>query len=332
MKLTSRMILILLATTCGLHQSLAVNLVDNGDFETIVTEEDVPALDAYGLQRAAAWFRAGSSPQDYTTPVTELINPANMNNAAGNNLGDDSDGNGNSSAALNFTTEPGGTLGLASDWRTRAIDTVPGETLIYSMDFKFIGVSPDDEVFGGFFNGLFAQVRSFAGEAADGGTQDPFVGERNVPVQYRANYAPDVWHTVRDRVVIPAGGEFTDIRISVNTFDPAWLFNGQILIDNIQLIRLSADFDDDLDVDGADLAIWKSGFATNATGDADADGVTDGTDFLIWQRELGLVVPPELPPVPKPTAIAAVGAVPEPAGLPLAVSSLAAAALFRRKR
>ena len=55
---------------------------------------------------------------------------------------------------------------------------------------------------------------------------------------------------------------------------------------------LAADFDQDGDVDGADLVKWKAGFganggATHMQGDADGDGAVGGGDFLIWQRQLG---------------------------------------------
>jgi hypothetical protein len=49
----------------------------------------------------------------------------------------------------------------------------------------------------------------------------------------------------------------------------------------------TADFDDDLNVDGDDLTIWKGAFGNTAAGDADADGDSDGSDFLAWQRQLG---------------------------------------------
>ncbi len=53
---------------------------------------------------------------------------------------------------------------------------------------------------------------------------------------------------------------------------------------------LAADFDDDGDVDGDDLAIWQAGYATGTLheqGNADGDGDVDGRDFLIWQRSYG---------------------------------------------
>jgi hypothetical protein len=64
---------------------------------------------------------------------------------------------------------------------------------------------------------------------------------------------------------------------------------------------------------GADLAIWRSGFgdaagATPAGGDVDGDGAVDGADFLRWQRG-----------VASGGAVSA-GGVPEPSGaLPLLI-------------
>lgn len=57
-------------------------------------------------------------------------------------------------------------------------------------------------------------------------------------------------------------------------------------LDNIRLatIRSAADFNDDGLVDGVDLSIWSSSFATSAMADADGDGDTDGADWLLWQR------------------------------------------------
>ena len=53
----------------------------------------------------------------------------------------------------------------------------------------------------------------------------------------------------------------------------------------------AADFDNDGDVDGADLMEWASDYGQNAGSDADEDGDSDGTDFLVWQRTLGTGVP-----------------------------------------
>jgi hypothetical protein len=68
--------------------------------------------------------------------------------------------------------------------------------------------------------------------------------------------------------------------------------NGGLLadIDNFRAIipvDLSADFDNDGDVDGADLTVFQASYGVNANADADSDGDTDGRDFLIWQRTFG---------------------------------------------
>ena len=89
---------------------------------------------------------------------------------------------------------------------------------------------------------------------------------------------------------------------------------------------LLADFNGDGEVNGTDLAFWKTGYGTkpNATkinGDADGDGIVDGTDFLAWQREVGLG-----------GASPAAAAVPEPAAWGLALASIAAAIAGRRRR
>jgi hypothetical protein len=50
---------------------------------------------------------------------------------------------------------------------------------------------------------------------------------------------------------------------------------------------VSADFNQDERVDGADLLIWQTGYSEDMAGDADGDGDSDGRDFLIWQRMFG---------------------------------------------
>lgn len=59
------------------------------------------------------------------------------------------------------------------------------------------------------------------------------------------------------------------------------------------------DFDNDQDVDGTDLGLWRTAFGATAVGDADDDGDSDGNDFLIWQRNLG---PAGIASVPEPTS------------------------------
>lgn len=44
------------------------------------------------------------------------------------------------------------------------------------------------------------------------------------------------------------------------------------------------DFDNDGDMDGADLSVWAAASSGGTTADSDADGDSDGADFLTWQR------------------------------------------------
>lgn len=88
---------------------------------------------------------------------------------------------------------------------------------------------------------------------------------------------------------------------------------------------LSADFDEDGDVDAADLAKWKIGFgiasgAAHAQGDADGNGAVDGSDFHAWQRQFGTTLA-------APTA----GAIPEPRSA-LLLSLVAAGGFLARRR
>lgn len=317
-----------LAAACGTSLNLsAQNLVPNGDFEDIQRDEaDAPVLDSYGFEAPAGWFRSITNPGVHPTPMTELINPANMNNMAGNNAGDDSDGNGVSSLALNFVADTSNPpFGVGADWRSEAFETVPGETLFFSIDVKFIGVSQTDYIPGAdLFEGILAQVRSFDQLAPDGGTAGSFKGEHNVTLQSR-NFTPSQWTTVTSSFTVPTSGFFADVRVSTNLFiPPSPLFAGQVLFDKLTINRLTADFDDDGDVDADDLTVWKGNFGPTAAADANGDGVSDGADFLAWQREFGLGV--------APLGNVAVSAVPEPGSIVLASIGIAAIAMSRGRR
>jgi hypothetical protein len=90
------------------------------------------------------------------------------------------------------------------------------------------------------------------------------------------------------------------------------------------LPAFDADFDEDGDVDSADLVEWRAGLGTSGTavhmdGDADGDLDVDGADFLTWQRQLGSA-----------TTVAATAAVPEPSTRVLLVTGALTLSVRRR--
>jgi T5SS/PEP-CTERM-associated repeat protein len=114
-----------------------------------------------------------------------------------------------------------------------------------------------------------------------------------------------------DSISDPVGYDW-DVEIRTDEFlqQQVWL---KVVADTL----IDADFDEDGDVDGDDLANWETGFgiltgAVHMDGDANADGDVDGSDFLAWQRQFGTV-----PSTPVATAV------PEPHAALLALVSLA---------
>lgn len=89
---------------------------------------------------------------------------------------------------------------------------------------------------------------------------------------------------------------------------------------------LAADFNQDGNVDGADLTAWKTNFGTGTTkaqGDANGDSKVDGADFLTWQQQFGQT----------PTAAAAAAAVPEPSSILLVgAAALGLGGIVRRRQ
>jgi len=62
-------------------------------------------------------------------------------------------------------------------------------------------------------------------------------------------------------------------------------------------VAANADFNGDLDVDGADFLAWQRGFGTTSgatleEGDANVDGAVDEVDLLVWQGQFGQTPPP----------------------------------------
>jgi hypothetical protein len=119
---------------------------------------------------------------------------------------------------------------------------------------------------------------------------------------------------------IPTDSDFLRIGIALN------FNNGPVVahIDNLRVLRevmpLPADFDDDGDVDSADLTRWRNNFGPNAMADADGDGDSDGNDFLMWQRQVGST-----------SGVAAAAAVPEPACVLLGLCALAGFGVLGRR-
>lgn len=85
-------------------------------------------------------------------------------------------------------------------------------------------------------------------------------------------------------------------------------------------VEYSADFDEDDDVDGDDLAMWEAAYGVNGSADANDDGMSDGLDFLEWQEQFGSGLPLE----------AAAASVPEP-GAGLCLLALVIGIIQRRR-
>ncbi len=82
------------------------------------------------------------------------------------------------------------------------------------------------------------------------------------------------------------------------TADPA--VGGGLVLDSVSVARPLASIDEilldynlDGSIDGGDLAVWESTYASTSDlrADGDADGVVTGSDFLLWQRNQGTSSP-----------------------------------------
>jgi hypothetical protein len=104
------------------------------------------------------------------------------------------------------------------------------------------------------------------------------------------------------------------------------LVNGDVFLDNFQSAAIAGDFDVDGDVDGADFLTWQRGLgitgtATVGQGDANGDMNVNAADLAIWRQNFG-----------PGASVAAVGAVPEPAACLLALLSSVALGITGRRR
>ena len=104
------------------------------------------------------------------------------------------------------------------------------------------------------------------------------------------------------------------------------LVNGDVFLDNFQAAAIAADFDQDGDVDGADFLTWQRGLgitgtATVGQGDANGDMNVNAADLVIWRQNFS-----------GKDSVAAIGAVPEPGAwlLALLASAILRAAVRRQ--
>ncbi len=94
------------------------------------------------------------------------------------------------------------------------------------------------------------------------------------------------------------------------------------IFDSIAMTVNDADFDNDLDIDGADFLTWQKsagGAGGPSAGDANGDGQVNDADLAIWKDQFGK------PVVATPIA----GAVPEPGAMALAITAITALAAQR---
>lgn len=139
--------------------------------------------------------------------------------------------------------------------------------------------------------------------------------------------AGDAWEILTaDKVV----GEFDLLDDSGAELKPGLFWDVEYSTTNVVLFvrePFEADFDEDGDVDDADLVLWEAGYglagsALHHDGDADDDGDVDGNDLLIWQQQLGSRVIPTL---------STITAVPELGTLLLAALGISMGLLTRQK-
>lgn len=121
-------------------------------------------------------------------------------------------------------------------------------------------------------------------------------------------------------------GVFNSFDFSAASLDPGLMWDVIYNPTNVQLAvtelpSFTADFDNDGDVDGDDLAQWQADYGGPGS-DANGDGTSNGTDFLAWQQQNGSGVPP----------LAAAAAVPEPTTLLLSGLAAAFALVAPRRR
>ncbi|MBX3426363.1 MAG: hypothetical protein KF688_11845 [Pirellulales bacterium] len=135
------------------------------------------------------------------------------------------------------------------------------------------------------------------------------------------NDVPDgIFSDSWDYFAMTTGGESTS-----DDFD--WLIdNFTVEVFGSNAVVADADFNSSGAVDGADFLVWQRGFGATgqpnkSTGDANGDQTVNGDDLSIWSNQYG-----------GSPAVPAVGVVPEPGCLGLALVGLAGVAVAVRRR
>ena len=98
---------------------------------------------------------------------------------------------------------------------------------------------------------------------------------------------------------------YGQIFVDITLIDGAFAYINAM---ELKATTLSADFDEDGNVDAADLSNWSSNYglngpASHTDGDANGDLLVSGIDFLAWQRQLGsgLSLSSTIATVPEPS-------------------------------
>jgi hypothetical protein len=281
----------------------AQELVLNGDFETVAMSgtPPMPTLDAFGNANPTSWFRSGGpDPNRPTVPLTELIGPVNSDPA------DDSNGVGDNSAAMNSAS-----INAHSDWRSAGFETIPGEELFWSFDFKFLNYAYTPSL--NLPEGFRIELRSFDGGTAGGSTAGTFAGEQTVYV-YVHGYGVDTdADGIGDSGGYVTGGSAPHPTASVTVADfndGQWhtlnseQFGDQDAADSNNLWRIPASPPNAANGLFSDVRVSINAFNTVFTdqmqlrvdnisvirpvaavlGDYNADGVVDAADYVLWRN------------------------------------------------
>jgi hypothetical protein len=195
---------------------------------------------------------------------------------------------------------------------TGALVVLPGGQLVdrgivsrVRNEGSFSVASSDGDPTGAAGAGFFEQTSSGKLVVSFGRNSLPAGGRLDVSdavldgyLELRLNpgYTPQVGesYTVLS-VISPTGGysgSFDQV-IQPENMPPDLMFSvlygpKDVLVYVVPRAFLASDFNQDGQVDGADLSQWASSFGQNGTSDADDDGDSDGADFLKWQRQAGL--------------------------------------------